>query len=171
MFGWFKKKQKPEPYVEKYPRATNYVPDILKNQDPWRVGRVDEQRGPRTWTIYVYRFDLSKWEELHKCSQEVIGVTREEYARMMKEHYGASVSDYYGTVYFWSPEKALEVMENFKPYYDSYYMPRAVMDRLACYAEGGFPPYFINHPAVEKGRTLQGNEKHIESSNIDWEDL
>ena len=50
---------------------------------------------------------------------------------------------------FYESSKNRIMYPEIKDYYDSFYTPRAVMNRLSCYIEGGYPPYFINHPVAQ----------------------
>ncbi|MFW6008592.1 MAG: hypothetical protein ACOCP8_04925, partial [archaeon] len=52
-------------------------------------------------------------------------------------------------------EDAQEVINAIKPYYDTYHVPHAVAERLNCYSENGFPPYFMKYPKAKKSQEME----------------
>jgi hypothetical protein len=137
MFGLFKGNQTEKEEVVK--KVTTL--SILEGLDnPWRVAdnRYTEKLA---YVIQVFRLDISHWEDLDACSKKVLGVSSEEFHRVLKEVFNGE-DDHYGGIMFRKREDAERAIEEFRPYYDSYHTPRAIADRLSFYDEGSYPPYF-----------------------------
>ena len=141
MFGFLNgfyvpKKKKEEVKKESEREITGN--DILNGTSPWKI--CNDKHG---YYIGVFRFDENEWDYITNCSDQILGVTKKEFIKVLKEKYNFSISeDHYSR--FSTFEDAKKAVDDFNPYYDDFYMPRAVMDRLSCYTEGGFPPYFID---------------------------
>lgn len=126
---------------------------ILDGDDPWDVDPVgwdfDNPKELRLlgWKITVFRFDTSSWDNILNCSEMMLGVKSEEFIRILKDKFGVVYKsiDYNGTYLFPTKESAQKAIEEFKPYYQSYYMPRAMIARLSNYSEDGYKPYFQDY--------------------------
>ncbi|MNJ90119.1 hypothetical protein D3C87_77130 [compost metagenome] len=122
---------------------------IFENEEnPWRIVKENDiyVKGEKTLlTIKVFRLDLSKWEDLYYSTQKIIGVATEEYSRIIQDLFPQDLHMVNNRPYFKNIEAAQKVIDEFAPCYDTYHTTRAIMDRLMCYEEGGYPPYFIKY--------------------------
>lgn len=120
-----------------------HKPDICNNDDTWAL-----KYSLGKYFIMVYSFTHGNWRYIDGYSQAVLGITCPELQRVLMEKFNAKTKDFGDDFYtsyrcyFKNYEDAKKALEEFRPYYDSYYMPRAVMERLSFYSEGGYPPYF-----------------------------
>jgi hypothetical protein len=117
--------------------------EILNGADPWSIEPIS-YKGKLWYSIVVYDFNDGKWYALWSCSQDILGVNKDEFQRVLQEHYHATlIHDYPRDEYcFETRERAEEVLNEVRSYYHSFHLPRAMMNRLSYYSEGGFPPYF-----------------------------
>lgn len=137
--------QEPQPYEIKNITGD----DILNGVCPWAICKTDRD-DLKGYKIKIFLFDLdNEWEDFTKYSKEVIGISKEEILRVLEERFNAigtnkSYSINSREAIFLTVEDAAKAIEEFKPYYESFYMPRAIAKRLLCYTEGGYPPYFTD---------------------------
>jgi hypothetical protein len=148
-FGLFGSKETPQ--EEQIPKKT--VPDVLNGDDPWGIREDDD-----TYCIVVYNFETGGYSFIHEVSEKVLGVTSGELRTSMVEQYPGQ-KGYHDSFWFYSLDDANKAIDQFRPYYDSYYMPRAVMDRLSCYTPGGLIPHYIKHPKIQT--IIKENPKYV----------
>lgn len=160
--SWFKKKKEVAVVEVKKEKS---LAEILDN--PWYINRVSysgEDKEEIWYEIKVYRFDESSWESLCWCSREIVGVQRRELYDMCKDIFGSRniygylVHDMPQRLYFRNKEDAEKIIEEFRPYYDTYHIPRTVADRLTNYDEenGGYPaPMYLKERAGAQGDAYQ----------------
>lgn len=154
MFNIFKRKKVQEDIIGKIPPIYREKiltgDDILNSACPWSICKTDFFDNKEAYKIKVFLFDSdNEWDYFTKYSREVIGVSKEEILRVLEEKFNAYIinKDYSlnsREAIFFDIEDAIKAIEEFKTYYDSFYMPRAVARRLLCYKEGGYPPYFMD---------------------------
>lgn len=157
--AWFKKKQEPEIKEVKKPPT---LAEILDN--PWYIDNADRGENRIWFEIKVFRFDKSYTDGLACCSKIIVGISYEELVRMCKEVFGHKNIESYSFggnanhLYFKNKEDAFKIIEEFRPYYDSYHIPRVVADRLTNYdeANGGYPaPMYLKEKAGTQGDAYQ----------------
>lgn len=138
----FKKKIVEEPKtVEELYRDVKAVDVFEGVENPWRIYVDSTEEYP--YSIEVFSLKKSDWLSLRLVVKDIIGVKYDEYIRIMKELFGAHIIG--SEAYFKTKEEAQKAIDEFSPYYDSYHVPRAIIDRLTCYDEDGYPPYFLKY--------------------------
>lgn len=155
MFWRKNKREDVEEDIEEKPEIINPYPinktingnDILNGVCPWAIitTLLHYHRNSVVYKIKVFSFDKNDWEKLSDASEKILGITRDEYFRIIEEKFRAKVFDKGCTWIeegFENLEDAIKAVEEFKSYYDTFYIPRAIAKRLGCYIEGGYPPYF-----------------------------
>jgi len=142
--------KKPDKYTQIVNEKTKLSTAIeILNGDPgvsiWSSYTSGGKGNTRTYgfSIIAYHFDEAKWAWMHQYPEMFLGVKGREYSRFMVEKFNAKLVGF-GTFepVFENFEDAEKVVKDFLPYYENFYMPRAVMDRLLCYTDGGYPAYF-----------------------------
>ena len=155
MFGFirdlFRNDEHPEiPTLSKL-EATR--PDVLCGENPWGIYKKKSEKYGYVYGIAVFLLDKDDWTYLEDYSEAVIGVKQEEFKLIVRNNFKAEIYEntFCDELYVLWPvlEDAQKFLNEIKDYYDSFYTPRAVMNRLSCYIEGGYPPYFINHPVAQ----------------------
>lgn len=123
-------------------RILSGAPDVLAGETPWKI--IKTELG--AFSVYTYCYDDGSWEDICCCSDRVVGVHQYEIRRVMQEKFGANI---YGTGYnypsFDEESEAQAFIDDIASYYDDYHLPRAMMDRMMLYNEGGYPPYFAEN--------------------------
>jgi hypothetical protein len=132
-----KVKQKAE-QINKYNATRPWKPDVLHGENPW----FPYQDTDGTFEITFYDFEESVWCALDYHTEKVIGVTRDEFRRIILEKFCNYVDSIGNGIFYKDLKSANKIIDEFKEYYDNYYMPRAVAKRLMNYSPGGYKPYF-----------------------------
>ncbi|MNO11446.1 hypothetical protein D3C76_10370 [compost metagenome] len=145
---FFKKKKKESEESKKEYEKSITIKVFEHEENPWRIVKENDiwVKGEKELlTIEVFRLDLSKWEDLYYSTQKVIGVSTEEYSRIIQELFPQGLCMVNTRPYFRTMEAAQKALNEFAPYYDNFHVPKAIVERLMCYEDGGYPPYFIKY--------------------------
>lgn len=148
---FFKKKNKKSEEVEvevekEYEKSTT-IKVFEHEENPWRIVEAGVYRKTKgkVYEIEVFRIDTSEWCTLYYTSQIVLGVSSKEFSRIIRDLFNNDLFLIDDRPYFESVEAAQEVIDEFAPYYDNFHVPKAIAERLMCYEEGGYPPYFVKY--------------------------
>lgn len=119
---------------------------ILSTEDPTTIGILDGVDDTfkiikkfNKYYIQVYLLDDLKWSYLTYHPRIVLGISDREFFNLLTEKFNGEVGEYIADIWFKNIEDAQIAIKEFKPYYDSYYLPRIIMRRLDSYDSGGYP--------------------------------
>ena len=163
MFSFFKKKDnqhKPPlpPSLNNIDQYKQHLPNVLEGENPWRIVRESFSRGGHGFTIEVFMYEKTGYTNIASSCESLFGVTNLEFSLTLTEHFSAVLIDHYPPHHLGKPvwatkEEAQKVIDELNQYYENFYIPQAVMNRLACYSytrnENAMPPYFVNYPIVQ----------------------
>lgn len=119
---------------------------ILSTEDPTTIGILDGVDDTfkiikkfNKYYIQVYLLDDLKWSYLTYHPRIVLGISDREFFNLLTEKFNGEVGEYIADIWFKNIEDAQIAIKEFKPYYDSYYLPRIIMRRLDSYDSSGYP--------------------------------
>lgn len=145
-------KNKDEKIEKEKPKSVGTLDMLDKFAEPFKVDKYNST--PATYVIKVYRIDTAEWDHLMNCSSQIIGVKNTEYRRLIKEMFNAD-EDRNSFPVFNNIEDAQKAIDAFKPYYETYHVPRSIIERLSFYDEGGYPPTHLLPYVGEVGKNYK----------------
>ena len=166
MIHFFKKmfeekpKEKNAISLEKKPEFDNGIDNINEIVEKGINDMKIEKVGPENYIIKFYDLEFKSYTNLRYGSKEVLGVDRIEFRKICVEMFNAICGDLnsdYSDLYYKDIKHAKKAMEDFKSYYQSYYVPKIIIKRLSNYDEenGGYPCYFRQHQDINESSSYE----------------